>query len=579
MGKQVGQDGVEVNEQVGKNGDLGDIEDSDLAASDAKPRVLIVEDVDALRNALQEQLFHLGYTCVCASNCAEGDALARRGGFACALIDLGLPDGSGLSLIEKFHEYDPAMVPVILTGQSDPEIIIDAMRAGAFDYIVKPAKSATLRVSIARAVQHHKLIHERAVLAGLLHEERDQLKVKIEAATADVRDYARSCEASNALLHGLLSLTQISSELHGDEQLIQSVYQEIARHMPLKCVALCAVARKELLAAFGDGSDGVDVVVTEGVSENSSMDDALAATDLGLLTRVWLGQHTGQDMSEFSSFSFPQMFWGRCVTTVSFFLAPDYKTDNNEEEFLRMAAHFLAAEWERSRLMLHSAHYASLGNIALELSKSILRSITAVRTATDFVRELTDSEEALQGLSIVGENADFLASQSKLFYDLARERKDTVETVALDAYIDQTIELLSAPIKQRGLSIERDFRTDSECVLLNGAALARTFLDLISSVVRTVDTGGTIAIVLKEGEAGHIVCEISHGLTSGELFGLPTVATTPSLLEMVRDHPSFMLAQRTVNSCGGRLSLERESEDTSIFRILLPRNALNASVV
>ena len=51
--------------------------------------------------------------------------------------------------------------------------------------------------------------------------------------------------------------------------------------------------------------------------------------------------------------------------------------------------------------------------------------------------------------------------------------RGTSRLVSLDAYIDQTIELLSAPIEQRGLSIERDFRTDSECVLLNGAALAR----------------------------------------------------------------------------------------------------------
>ena len=104
-------------------------------------------------------------------------------------------------------------------------------------------------------------------------------------------------------------------------------------------------------------------------------------------------------------------------------------------------------------------------------------------------------------------------------------------------------------------------------------------MDLISSAVRTVEPGGQIYIGLKSGMTTQIQCEITHTVHSKELYGLTTTGRSQSPAELVKGHPSFMLAQRTVQSCGGKLALERREDNINTFRIVLPKNALNAPLV
>lgn len=552
--------------------------EKDYSSRGEETRILIVEDSPGQQDIFREYLSSLGYSCTCAFTCEEGRKAVRKTRFACSLIDLGLPDGRGMDLLGEFYKADPHMVPLILTGDGSPETIIDTMRSGAFDYLIKPVNLVSLRAGVARALTHHEALQDRANLVDLLREERDQLKTRIEAATADIRAYAESCEASNALLHALLRLTRLSTEFQSEEGLLRNLFDEIVEHLPLECVALCDTSQREFLAALKD-DDGVAIIASHGEVPENGMDAVLASADPESLVGSWVMRHTGLDSHDYKVFAFPQSFWDRPVCTVGFYLAATATLNETEREFLGMCAHFIASEWQRSRLLLHTAQHANLGNIAIELSKGFLQSLTAVRTATDIVNETVSSPEALEGLAIIGENVDYLTRQAQTFHSLSHMREDSIETVRLDHYIDQTLDLLSKAIENRGVSIEKDFQVDSECVLLNGTALARTFLDLISSAVRTVEPGGRILLSLRQVEPDHVLCKITHGVASSELFGLPGMANKQSMLELIKSHPSFMLAQRAVHSCGGKLTLEREGDSHSTFCITVPRNALSSSLV
>lgn len=554
--------------------------DKSTAEKSDKKAVLLIEDMAMLREVLSEQLQELGYECVCASTCAEGREAVRNRPFSCCLIDLGLPDGRGLDLLAEFAQIDPQMVPVILTGDGSPETVIETMRAGAFDYIMKPADITTLNAGIARALNHHEVLHERAMLVELLSKERDELNLRIAAATEDIRDYAKSCEASNALLHGLVNLTQLSTGFQDDESLLISVFDEIARHMPLQCLALCDVSQDEFLSAVRSEENGqAEVIVSSGENAQTGLDAILAIAEPKLLTHYWIERHTGLDPSNLASFVYPQELWNGPVCMVGFYLDPDYEADESEKEFLGMCAHFTAFEWQRLRLLLHAAQHATLGNIALEVSKSFLQSLTAIRTASDVVSETVQNEDAAEGLSIIGKNVEFLTGQTRVFHNLSQTRSDSVETVQLDEFINEALELLAMSITSRGVQIEKDFDEDCQCVLLNGSALTRTFLDLISNAIRTVEANGTVYLNLSKPDDDHIQCRISHNVANPGMFGLADVGSTQSLLELVKVHPSFMLAQRTVNTCGGKLTLERGGDSRNTFQILLPRNAMKASAI
>lgn len=538
------------------------------------PRFLVVEDEPAQRNLLREVLRREGYECECASTCAEGRDLFAGGRFVCALIDLGLPDGNGLDLLADFSSEDPSTVLVILTGDTSAETIIHTMRGGAFDYLRKPVDLITLRASVSRALSHHAILTERAELFRLLVEEREQLRARVEAATADIRQYAGACEVSNARLRALLRLAQMSNEYYTDELLFRQVFAELAGHLRLRGLVLCnALRRKLLFAIHHDDALEVEFYGTESVSL-SGYDGLLAEADPGLLINEVVTRHGGLDMDAVDTLIYPQISRNRTTSTVAFMLQKGRQPDSSDSEFLDTCAYFLAFEWERGQLLYHVAHNASLGNIAVELARNFIQPLTAIHTAVEFVTETIDNAEAVQGLQIIAENADRLRRQTQEFRKLSTLRENAIETVALADYAEQAIDMLTVAIQNRGVRIEREFKSECECVLLNGTALARTILDVVLSSLRSVEMGGVITLRLFESDDLHVAFEVAYNAT-GRKDAVPSDRVENETAGTV--NPVLQLAERTVHSCGGSLSVETTENDRTTVRIQLPRNATSPS--
>ena len=103
----------------------------------ARPlRILLIEDSPSDARLTQERLRGSGITCDVAAALAEVTG-RRLDTVDCALIDLGLPDASGLQALEKVRELAPQLPTVVLTGLDDEVTGLIALRAGAQDYLVK----------------------------------------------------------------------------------------------------------------------------------------------------------------------------------------------------------------------------------------------------------------------------------------------------------------------------------------------------------------------------------------------------------------------------------------------------------
>ena len=539
---------------------------------DDKPLILLVEDDAALRMTLSEVLGRSGYESVVARSCEEARELVLGKRFACCLVDLGLPDGDGLGLLAELAKVDPFMVPIILTGDINPDTIIATMRAGAFDYLCKPVNVTTLNAAIGRGLAHHKLVRERDELVQLLSKERENLTLRVEEAPRDIRQYARHCEVMNSRLHALLELSRIASDFYTDEILFTRVFAELRKYLPVRNIALCDVSEAVFLSATADANGEAVFIASRGHNNHDDDDSILAVTDPKELVLKWVRRHCEIDYSKYVCLVFPQVFWNRTVCIMGFCLAGDFEGDEADREFLSMCAHFLASEWNQAQLLLHGAHHASLGNIAVELSKSFVQSLTAIRTATDFISETVKSPEAMEGLAVIGDSVDRLSMITQEFRKLAAMKEDCVVTVSLREYVDQALDMLSVAIQNRRIVVETDFQDDCECVLLNGTALARTFLDLISSIMRTVPVGGAITLRLQEPAPEYVLFELSH---ASQTHGLPG----EDAVSLSMADPKLQLAQRTAHSCGGKVTLWRDLKGRNTLRITLPRNATHRTLV
>jgi signal transduction histidine kinase len=126
--------------------------------------VLLVDDNAALVDNLRETLEDEGYTVATAGTVA-GATKAAAGGFDVALVDLRLPDGDGSALTERFRRDHPDAAIVMLTGNATVETAAAAVRAGAFAYLVKPASTPHLLLTLEQALRQVRLQSEKRELA------------------------------------------------------------------------------------------------------------------------------------------------------------------------------------------------------------------------------------------------------------------------------------------------------------------------------------------------------------------------------------------------------------------------------
>src|SRR5690349_19492222 len=111
-------------------------------------RVLIVEDDDNLRQVMQIQLCRDGYDAISVSDSAQASAALEKTPQDLVLTDLNLPDSSGIELLKKVRgEYTDTAV-IVMTAFGTVEIAVEAMKAGAYDFILKPIHPAELRILV-----------------------------------------------------------------------------------------------------------------------------------------------------------------------------------------------------------------------------------------------------------------------------------------------------------------------------------------------------------------------------------------------------------------------------------------------
>jgi DNA-binding NtrC family response regulator len=116
-------------------------------------RVLVVEDEDAIAQLLGLLVERGGGVAVLAGSLTEARQLNGEGGFDAAIVDKNLPDGSGVELLRELDD-----VPVlVVTGYATADSASEALRLGAFDYIVKPFDIAWVARRIEIAVEHRRL--------------------------------------------------------------------------------------------------------------------------------------------------------------------------------------------------------------------------------------------------------------------------------------------------------------------------------------------------------------------------------------------------------------------------------------
>ncbi len=133
--------------------------------------ILVVDDEEVMRDVLQSLLAEAGYAVSVAEGGPQGLALARKGGFDAAIVDVMLPEMGGLEVLEELKRFDPDFVVLMITAFASVETAIIAMKKGAFDYVAKPFKHEELLHILRNGLNQRRLQDENRALRTALKDQ------------------------------------------------------------------------------------------------------------------------------------------------------------------------------------------------------------------------------------------------------------------------------------------------------------------------------------------------------------------------------------------------------------------------
>jgi two-component system nitrogen regulation response regulator NtrX len=129
-------------------------------------RILVLDDEPNIRRSLSLILEHEGYAVTVAQSADEGLALADRAD--ALLLDVRLPDGSGIDVLRRLRERDNRAPAIMISGHATIADAVEATRAGAFDFLEKPLSRDKVLLSLKNALEQSSLRRENERLRELV---------------------------------------------------------------------------------------------------------------------------------------------------------------------------------------------------------------------------------------------------------------------------------------------------------------------------------------------------------------------------------------------------------------------------
>jgi putative nucleotidyltransferase with HDIG domain len=145
-------------------------------------KLLIVDDETALCSLLVERFSREGYTCVPASNGREALSLFHQSPFALIIADFRMPEMNGLELLQNVKAVRPDIMVIVMTAFPGTDIVVKALRMGAFDFLVKPFDLEFMVFTVKKALVRRNLEKRTEAYHRHLEEMVQERSAKLQKA-------------------------------------------------------------------------------------------------------------------------------------------------------------------------------------------------------------------------------------------------------------------------------------------------------------------------------------------------------------------------------------------------------------
>ncbi|MBZ4659856.1 MAG: sigma-54-dependent Fis family transcriptional regulator, partial [Desulfacinum sp.] len=251
-------------------------------------RILVVDDEPFICENLERILSEEGYAVTVTSTGSEALELLSGEPADLVLLDLNLPDLSGLDVLKAAKERDPSLLVIVITGYASVESAVQAIKAGAYDYLKKPFKADAIKLIVKLALETQRLKREVDYLVGRRGAEGDPIVAEspeFRKVLDQVREVAKHPDTT-------VLITGESGT--GKELVARRVHRWSARARRPFLEVNCAALPETLLESelFGyekgafTGASGARVGLLEAAEGGSIFLDEIGEMDLGLQAKL-----------------------------------------------------------------------------------------------------------------------------------------------------------------------------------------------------------------------------------------------------------------------------------------------------
>ncbi|MGH7283406.1 MAG: ATP-binding protein [Polyangiaceae bacterium] len=484
-------------------------------------RVLIVDDNQDLVGTLCDVLAPQGFVVVTASRGDEALEIARADGFDVAIVDVKLPDASGVDLIEPLRDAAALSEVVLITGFASVDAAIAALRSGAFAFVLKSFSPEELISTVEQAMTKVRLKREREELERryrALVELTDVLVVALDEKNGVVffnRRAAKMAGVPSAQAHGRSFVdTWIPAEDH------------------VKIAEAIAKTRRENAARTGAGLTEVETGFTD--------------TNAGGHRRIrW------------------------------------HLSGASEEEDARDLVYGIGIDVTERRALERRAADAealsAMGTLAMNLAHEIRNPLNAavlqLHLLVRDVDKLDIDDSVRSGMhhraDIVGSEIGRLNRLLTEFLDLARPRGISREPVHIATLLDEVLDLERDAAERSGIVIEKQLDEGSCSAVGDREKLKQVFINLVVNSIEAMKEGGTLTAKLG-CEEGNVVVEI--GDTGA---GIPREMQSSIFDPFFTTKPAgtglgLSIVRKIVDQHMGDVSIESEKGKGTRVRVRIP---------